>query len=163
MLLTSAIRAASSDGHFDTFLMAVAASGFSFAFAAVAWLWPGALARLAVRNSALEVFESPIDAKEIQYIAISLLGVAFAFDGIVRLLHELFIAIGVGSIASMSFTQALKHELQDVLTSTSRVVLGGVLVLGARGLVGWLRSMREHGLPPALPEAPPEGANPGRE
>lgn len=108
---------------------------------------------MAVRNSALEVFESPLGAAEIHYIAISLLGVALAFDGVVRLVHELVLALGAGTVyAGASMGQIFKRELIDFLTSGSRVVLGGSLMLGAHGLVGWLRSMRERGLPPALPE-----------
>lgn len=51
--------------------MLIGFSGASLALAALLWLYPGVLARVAADAGSREVFESPLSARQLQYIALS--------------------------------------------------------------------------------------------
>ena len=136
--------------------------GAFFALAAVLWIYPGTLARLAAGQSSRQVFESPIGAEEWQYIAISVVGVYFAISGIggllgagTRIIMTLHIAGETGVVRPTDFGR--------LIALAAEIVIGIALAFGARGLVGLLRTMRERGLPPVnsvLDETPDEPARP---
>lgn len=124
------------------------------AIAFVLWLYPGPLARLCSARSAMQVFESPIAPRDLQWVALSVLGMYFVVDGLVGFLHfevNLFFA---DTIADRE--KRIEDFVQTGLYWLIRMVVGTALVLGARGLTGLLRRVRERGLPPPVsdPDAP---------
>jgi hypothetical protein len=151
LLVSAAVRTSVSDHESEHALVfAVGSAICSVLLAAVLWLWPGILARPASGKAAFERFESPVSAEQLHAIAISLVGIAFAFDGFVRVLHELLTAIGLtSSYRGFGVAEILRMELGDILTSASRIAMGLWLVLGARGIVGAIRGFRHAGLAPA--------------
>lgn len=60
-------------------------NGALIALAIALWLYPGWLARLAAGQASGQVFESPISAAQLQYIAFAVLGVAFAMNALLDL------------------------------------------------------------------------------
>lgn len=122
-----------------------------FALAALLWVYPGMLARLAAGKASHQVFESPIDARELQHIAFALLGMVFVLEGVVDL-----ITTGLQILMMRGFdtsdTWMHQYGWPQLLTEIARISLGVGLVVGSRGLVEWLRRLRERGLPSAPPE-----------
>jgi hypothetical protein len=121
--------------------------GAFMALMAVLWIYPGVLARLAASQASGQVFESPLDAAELQYIAFAIVGVFFAITG----LSDLF-AVGVRMVFTMNISDSgydglRAQEITRALAAAIKTAMGIGLALGARGLVGWLRRVRERGLP----------------
>jgi hypothetical protein len=104
------------------------------------WLYPGPLARLASARSSQQVFESPISAAQVQWIALSVLGMYFVVDGIVGFAHYEVQQLIVGVIPDRE--QRIGKFVQVALYWLLQVGFGVVLVLGARGLGGLLQRMR---------------------
>jgi hypothetical protein len=108
------------------------------------WLYPGWLARLCTGRSAQQVFESPIGSAELQWIALSVLGVYLVVEGI-------------ASVGRYAIQEVITNALLDVpqrLRLFSRmvfpllqIVLGAALAFGARGLTGLLNRLRDAGYP----------------
>ena len=120
------------------------------AIAFVLWLYPGPLARLCSARSAMQVFESPIASRDLQWIAFSVLGMYFVVDGLVGFLHfeaNLFVADTI-----TDREKRIEDFVQTGLYWLIRLVAGAVLVLGSRGLSGVLHKVRERGLPPSVSE-----------
>jgi hypothetical protein len=118
------------------------------ALAALLWIYPGMLARLAAGKSSHQVFESPIDARELQYIAFALLGIVFVLEGLVDLINTgLQILMMRGFDASETWMH--QYGWPQLLTEIATILLGIALVLGSRGLVECLRRPRGRGLPSA--------------
>lgn len=115
--------------------------------AAALWIWPGILARLAAGRGSAEVFESPLSAQQLQWIALSVLGAYFVVDGVGGLVFFVF-QQGLAE-AVVSREQQMSDWIVDGGYWAIRIGCGITLVFGARGLVGMLRGLREHGLPPA--------------
>jgi putative exporter of polyketide antibiotics len=135
-------------------LAAGAAVGvFSFgvgelALAALLWIYPGVLARLAAGKSSQQVFESPIDARELQQLAFALLGIVFVLEGLIDLINTgLRILAMRGFDASEAWMR--QYGWPQLLTEIATILLGIALVLGSRGLVECLRRLRGRGVPPA--------------
>lgn len=119
------------------------ADAIGLLFAAVLWLYPGLLARVAAGRSSHEVFESPIAAADLQAIALAVLGVAFAVNGVAGLvLHALHYA---WMTSSSTFTSASERGLFPMVADAVQVVLGIALALGARGLGHLLLRLRGRG------------------
>ena len=121
--------------------------------AALLWLYPGILARVATKDSSRQIFESPLMASDIQTIAFSVLGMSFALTGFVSL-----VAIGLRVVMIFEVGEDLGRYLHlygwpSAGREIIRIVLGGGLVFGSAGLTGWLRTIRERGLPPAVSDA----------
>jgi hypothetical protein len=121
--------------------------------AVLLWIYPGVLARIAVGTSSAQVFESPLSASELQQIVLSGVGVWFAMQGLADLA-----AVGARIIVVMHMSEAtlsgmLKSEYFRLVPLAIKVSLGIALALGSRGLVGFIRGLRERGLPEAVPES----------
>jgi len=120
------------------------------AIAFVLWLYPGPLARLCSTRNAMQVFESPIAARDLQWIALGVLGMYFFVDGLVGFLHfeaNVFVADTITD-RGKRFEDFVEAGLYWLI----RLVVGAALVFGARGLSGLLHRLRERGLPPPVSE-----------
>lgn len=136
--------------------MLIGFSGAMIALSFLLWLYPGLLARMAVGAASREVFESPIAPKDFQYIAFSVLGVAFAIKGLMGLVVVLFRLALSARVGDVLFHTLVWQNGADVLVQIVQFGAGVGLTLGARGLAGLLNGLRERGLPPASPDGDPE-------
>lgn len=110
------------------------------AIACLLWLYPGWLARLCSPRSANQVFESPIDSRDLQWIAFSVLGAYFVVTGIVGFVYyeaNLLIADAMAD-REMRIEGFVRNGLYALL----QCAIGIALVLGARGLTGMLHRVR---------------------
>jgi hypothetical protein len=143
--------------------MLIGFSGALIALAIALWLYPGLLARLAAGNASGEVFDSPIAAKELHFIAFSVLGIVFAIGALLGLVSTgLRIALSA-HFGDVAFTTLAWQNGIDLFVLFLKLALGIGLSLGARGLVGLLHRLRERGLPPPRYDAEPEEAPPAKE
>ncbi len=99
------------------------------------WLFPGALAKLAAGRATHEFFESSTSAATLQYVSLSVVGAWFLLQGLVYLSFEAAQALQFG-------IESIPDRLPVFAASSMRVVAGLGLLLGARGLVGLLESLR---------------------
>lgn len=114
------------------------------AIAFLLWLYPGPLARLCSARSAGQVFESPIAARDLQWIALSVLGMYFVVAGLIGFVHfeaNLFVADTI-----IDREKRIEDFVQTGLYWLLQIVVGVALVFGARGLTGLLHRIR-HGDP----------------
>lgn len=123
--------------------------GVALALAALLWIYPGVLARLAAGRSTEQVFETPLSFGEVQEIALAVVGACFVMSGIAELAGVSSRIILDMTANNMSFREIVSHEVFRVAPPIVKIAAGVALAFRARGLVGWLRSMRERGLPPA--------------
>ncbi len=130
------------EGGLSPWLMAGLAS-VSFAIAVLLWLFPSPLASLALGRNRHEVFESPVGAAELQWIALSVLGMWFVVTGLSHLAYW-----GIAQAAGSDYIQLTddmrRARIVDGIGHGVDIVLGLALVLGSRGLVALLHRMR-HG------------------
>jgi hypothetical protein len=105
------------------------------------WVHPAVLVRLAAGKSAEQVFESPIDARTIQYVALSVLGVSFALKGLIGLVFEVFRLLTFASGAPPG-ANLLPSELPRLASDVAEILLGIALMLGAKGLTTLLQRLR---------------------
>jgi hypothetical protein len=124
--------------------------GAALFLAVLLWIYPSVIARLAAGRTTEQVFESPLSSGEFQEIALSVVGICFVMSGIAEL-------AGVGarvildmSANGLSFKEIMSHEVFRIAPPIVKIAAGIALALGARGLVGWFRAMRERGLPQAV-------------
>jgi hypothetical protein len=120
-------------------------------FALLLWVYPGMLARLAAGKASQEIFESPVGAEELQYIAFSIVGLWILLGGVIGFaqsaLSELFVDHVLRSSNAGIDAQALRvRAIMDFATEVLRILVGGALMLRARGLVALLRRARYAGL-----------------
>jgi hypothetical protein len=126
-----------------------------FVLALLFWVFPGFLARLAAGKTAMEVFESPITAETIQYVAFSVVGLRYLIGGTYSLMYLLPREMMVRhALRAQSTADAVTFHDADftatIISYSFEVVVGLGLLLGARGLVGLLDRLRETSLPPAV-------------
>jgi hypothetical protein len=121
-------------------------------FAFLLWVFPGTLARLAAGKASQEVFESPIEGAELQYIAFSIVGLWLFFDAIVSLtyigLHEVILRHYLRVQTGIDMSDKNAQSIASLVSNIVELVIGIALMLGARGLVAMLRGARYAGLPP---------------
>lgn len=129
--------------------MLIGFSGASIGLAATLWLYPGLLARMAAGTSSREVFESPIAAKDLQFVALSVLGVAFAIKGLVGLVAVLFRVALSAQYSDAAWQTLVWQNGANLLVQVLQFAVGIGLTFGASGLNGLLYRLRERGLPPA--------------
>jgi hypothetical protein len=129
--------------------MLIGFSGALIALAVALWLYPGLLARLAAGAASREVFESPIAAKELHFIAFSVLGVVFAISALLGLVSALLRIALSAHFGDTAFETLAWQNAADLLVLFLKLAFGIGLTFGARGLVGLLHRLRERGLPPA--------------
>jgi hypothetical protein len=113
----------------------------SLLIAMMLWLYPGALARLASGRSAHQVFESPIDAGQIQWIAFSVLGMAWVMSGILDLAHLGYQLIWMSEMLGTG-EEAVRRLHGQIAYDVFELLVGIALTLGARGLAGVLLKVR---------------------
>lgn len=145
-------------------VMLIGFGGALIALAIALWLYPGLLARLASGSAASrEVFESPIGAKDLQYIALSVLGIVFAVSALLGLVAVLFRIALSAQLGDVAFTTLAWQNGASLLVQALELTLGVGLTFGARGLTGLLYRLRERGLPPAGSESGAEEISPSKE
>lgn len=135
--------------------MLIGFGGALLALAALLWLYPGVLARMAAGTASREVFESPISARQLQYIAFSVLGVVFAIKGLTGLVAVLFRIALSAQYGDTAFRMLLWQNGAAVSVQVLEFAVGIGLTFGARGLTGLLQRLRERGLPPAQADEEP--------
>ena len=133
-------------------LQLFAVYGVTLLVALLLWIYPGLLARLAAGQSSHQVFESPIEASDLQYIAYSIVGLWLLFDGLGGLIYD-----GVNEMVLRQFIrsqnggldipQAKERAIASAVVHVVQLGAGAALILGARGLVAMLRRARYAGLP----------------
>ncbi len=133
--------------------MLIGFGGALIALSVALWLYPGMIARLATTSASHQPFESSIDAKELQYIALSVLGVAFAMGALLDLVSFAFRLALSARFGDTAFTMLLWQSGSSLLVCVLKLVIGLGLAFGAHGLTGLLHRLRERGLPPAWPES----------
>ena len=126
-------------------------SGALLAIAVLLWLFPGILARLAAGRANQQVFESPTDAQELQYIAFAVLGVAFAMNGLIDLIGFGTRAVLMAGLDVADIEYVRRDNWARIVTQVLKLVLGVLLAVGSRGVTGLLHRLRETGLRPASP------------
>ncbi len=123
------------------------------------WLFPGPLARLATGRSSQQVFESPISAAELQWIAVSVVGVLTVLDALLGLYT--WIAEGMSRPdARVIGDEYHRQRMLDISYYVVKIVLGLAFTLGAKGLTGFLHRIR-HGAQPPVSQItqPSDGAD----
>ncbi|MBD8881250.1 hypothetical protein IHE49_12235 [Rhodanobacter sp. 7MK24] len=140
----------SSDGRFAKLALVLTASGLAIAF--VLWLKPGVLAWWASSGrSKGEVFESHIEANQIQHIALSVLGVWLAISGFASMtslaIQLVRLHLQIEGYSGAQIPGAVLGNLSRALVTT---VAGVALALGSRGLVGLLYRLRGYPTQPAV-------------
>lgn len=140
----------SSAGDSGTRGMLIGFSGALIVFSIALWLYPGLVARLVSTTSSRELFESSIDARDLQYIALSVLGVAFAMNALFDLVGVVFRIALSAHFGDTAFRALVWQNGSAFVVLGLKFALGVGLAFGARGLVGLLRRLRERGLPPAV-------------
>ena len=122
--------------------------GVAFAFGIVLagfllWLFPSGPARLAAGKASHEPLSSSIDARDLQYVGFSLLGVWIIVEGITGLLYETRI---VWLLADSTGDARFGWPDTGILIATNAalVLMGAMLLFGARGLSALLHRLR-HG------------------
>ena len=121
--------------------------------AVVMWIFADVLARLALARPQQIVFESDISAAEWQGVAFSVVGLWFACDGLVhlaRLFSQHLYAVYVLHNSAALVQSVVGSTIPGAIFQT---LLGIALVFRARGLVAWVRRMREYGAPSAIAHA----------
>jgi hypothetical protein len=121
-------------------------------FAFLLWVFPGILARLAAGKASREVFESPIEGTELQYIAFSIVGLWLFFDAIFSLtyigLHEVILRHYLRINTGIDMSDKNAQSIASLVSNIVELGIGIALTLGARGLVAMLRRARYAGLAP---------------
>lgn len=130
--------------------MLIGFTGALVALAIALWLYPGLLARLASIQRSREVFESPISAAQLQYVAFAVLGVAFAIDALLDLVAFGTRAALIFRLHDPAYDGLRLDDRARVVALVAKLILGVALAAGSLGLVGLLRGLRENGLPKAV-------------
>ena len=133
-----------------------ASVGATLLIAFLLWTWPGFIARIAAGRSSGQVFESPIDAAQIQRIALSVLGAWLVVEGLASLAHF--------ALEWVVFMDLDKYDtaLPDRVVSRGvywiiQIVLGLLLALNAGSLTGLLQRLRDGSLRGGPAPVPDEG------
>lgn len=140
------LMVASRESRTDTFtMMGLVFAAVAVVFAMPLWIFADKVAKLALARPQQQVFESDISPSEWQSLAFSVVGAWQAFEGLIALLTHVvaLFANGIfsgGSPVGYSFLQDSR-----LIAAILRLVLGCVLLFGARGLVGLLRRYRQIG------------------
>jgi hypothetical protein len=132
------------DGHLVWGVLSLHGAGLLLAFAL--WLWPNMLAWWAVGRSRHEIVEMAISPGQLQYLALSVLGVwlfiaglsGFVGHGAMILLikHEAMVGDAFGMVPS--------GEWHWMVYYATMLLAGATLSLGARGLSGLFQRLRDY-------------------
>jgi hypothetical protein len=105
------------------------------------WLYPGPLARMASARSAHQIFESPISAADMQWIALSVLGMFWVMSGILDLADLGYRYVWVSEMLGTG-AEAARRLHGQIAYDVLETLIGIALTLGARGLAGVLQKVR---------------------
>jgi hypothetical protein len=132
----------SQDGHCSAGALWLEGAGLLVAFAL--WLWPNILVWWAIGRNRHEVLESSIDANQLQYIALSVLGASLFVSSMSACLgHFVLILITLRHSAYDGAPNAVPAtEWHWMIQYAATAAGGGALALGSRGLVGLLHRLR---------------------
>lgn len=135
------------DARFMIAVLVMAAIGLVIAL--VLWLKPGVLAWWAAGRGKDEVFESQIDAGQIQYIALSVLGAWLVVSGLAALVPSEMQLVRLQHLADAYPGMVPPSDAWNSLIRSLVIAVAGViLMLGARGLVGLLHRLRGYSMQP---------------
>lgn len=127
----------------DALWKALAITGGILLLSALLWLHPGLLARLATDRSSQQVFESPIDAKDLHWIALSVVGAYFVVVGLVDTIGWLTQFWVVSAQVDELHARFLPpYMFGGLVSSVLEFVVGCLLALGSRSLVRLLQTLR---------------------
>jgi len=119
-------------------------------FAVLLWIYPGMLARLAAGKASQQIFESPLSAADFQQIAFSIVGLWILLAALIGITQVVVREILVEHAlrATDPSTEGVRQQMiAQLVDDVLRMLIGAVLMLRARGLVGLLRRTREAGMP----------------
>jgi len=123
--------------------------------AALLWMFPGPLVRIAGDRRTLENFESDITPQTLQYIALAVLGFWFAITGICQVVYTLHRWLFLGLYISRQLpdptTDPKVYGL--LLSEVVKTLLGVTLALRAHGIAKALTQTSHAGLPPVQSDA----------
>ncbi|MEO6690184.1 MAG: hypothetical protein ABIS07_11125 [Dokdonella sp.] len=107
------------------------------------WLYPGVLARAAAARSTEQIFETPLSASHVQWIAFSLLGMYFVMTGLIGLSWYALNHVLMSSFNDAAADEMLRRQMiNDLLCWVVQIAAGLSLAMGAKGLVGLLHRLR---------------------
>jgi hypothetical protein len=135
----------------DLLGLTCAAVFISLLIALLLWVYPGVLARVAAGRSSQQVFETSISASDVQWIALSVLGMYFAMTGLIGLSGYGFNRMIMSAVMDRPLSdERTRKMVSDLLYWMIHTVLGLSLAIGAKGLVGLFHRLR-HGNDATLP------------
>ncbi len=120
------------------------------------WLFADKLAKLALARPQQQVFESDIPVAEWQAVAFSVVGIWNVVAALVDLAHRIVQVMLAHSVTAEDGAVALWPEgmTSELVGLGMQLLLGLVLLFGARGLVGLIRKYRQVGYKAGEPSAP---------
>lgn len=124
--------------------IAVTYFGSGILISILLWLYPGPLARMASGRSAQQVFESPISAADLQWIALSVLGMVWVMTGILDLAELGYRYVWMSEMLGTG-EEAARRLQGQIAYAAFEILIGIALTLGARGLATLLRKFRYSG------------------
>ena len=99
---------------------------------------------MASGRSAQQVFESPISAAELQWIALSVLGMVWVMTGIVDLAELGYRYVWMSEMLGTG-EEAARRMQGQIAYGAFEILIGIAMTLGARGLATLLRKLRYSG------------------
>jgi hypothetical protein len=134
------------DGRLITAAIVLDALGLLLAF--VLWIKPGLLAWWAAGRNGREVFESDINATQLQYIAFSVAGIYKLITGLAGMAAHGLNLVVYHQLANDGLSAAPPpYEKTMFVEYVVATAAGLALTLGARGLSGYLHRLRTFGSP----------------
>jgi len=116
---------------------------FALLVAAAMWLWPGLLAWWAIGGRRHEVLESLITAEQLQYIALSVLGIWLCISNLGYCAGRIVIMLVMHHrLDDLASGQLPVSEWRHLVIDGLVALAGAALAVGARGFVGMLHRMR---------------------
>ncbi len=132
--------------------IAYGGSVFTFAVAALLWIFADLIAKLALARPQQVVFESDVSVSEWQTLGFSAIGLWQAIDGLVFLISRVVRLAIVHLEMNSGAPIALPDDFYVWIAADGlRLAVGIGLLFGSRGLVGMIRKYRQVGYTPSDP------------
>lgn len=123
--------------------ISLGASALVLVAAAAIWIFADVLARLALARPGQPPFESDMAPAQWQEVAFAVVGLWFTATGLAGMATQGLLFLVFRNVGSFEAYFAGQFG-QDLIYDTMSFVVGLVLLLQARGLVGVLRKLRGH-------------------